>query len=52
MLGYLFLWWLSGFIACAWSFEWDIKKVWLVCVGIGFFGPLCFVEAYSIRNID
>lgn len=52
---YVFLWWLSGFMAAGWSFEWyiwdDIKIITMCCV-IGIAGPLCFVEAYKIRHLD
>ena len=52
MIGFIcFLaWWAVGITACAWSFEWDIKGVKLVVLGIGLTGPLCIFEAIAIRR--
>jgi len=51
-MGYLlfFVWWLLGFVAFAWSMEWDIKDSLLLGCFIGIFGLFAWPEAYVVRH--
>jgi len=47
---YFLIWWSIGALACAWSFEWDVKDEKILIATIGLTGPLCIMEAIAIRN--
>lgn len=49
---YFLIWWLIGFTAYAWSFDWNIKGVWKMGILIAILGPICIAGAIEVKNVE